>query len=75
MANDINDFVDNMDIDISNSFTQMLNTANRDELNVIRCSPYITDDLLLQSIEDRKYGLNILSLNCQNLHAKFNYIR
>ena len=53
----------------------MLDTENSDELNVIRCSPYITDDLLLQSMENRKYGLNILSLNCQSLHAKFDYIR
>ena len=75
MANDINNFVDNMDLNISNSFTHMLDTENSDELNVIRCSPYITDDLLLQSMENRKYGLNILSLNCQSLHAKFDYIR
>ena len=75
MANDINNFVDNMDLNISNSFTHMLDTGNSDELNVIRCSQYITDDLLLQSMENRKYGLNILSLNCQSLHAKFDYIR
>ena len=75
MANDINNFVDNMDLNISNSFTHMLDTESSDELNVIRCSPYITDDLLLQSMENRKYGLNILSLNCQSLHAKFDYIR
>ena len=75
MANDINNFVDNMDLNISNSFTHMLDTENSDELNVIRCSPYITDDLLLQFMENRKYGLNILSLNCQSLHAKFDYIR
>ena len=75
MANDINNFVDNMDLNISNSFTHMLDTENSDELNVIRCSPYITDDLLPQAMENRKYGLNILSLNCQSLHAKFDYIR
>ena len=72
----INNFVNNMDLNISNSFTHMLDTENSsDELNVIRCSPYITDDLLLQSMENRKYGLNILSLNCQSFHAKFDYIR
>ena len=74
MANDINDFVDNMHLNISNSFTHMLNTENSDELNVIRYSPYITDDLLLQSRENRK-RLSIVSLNCQKLHAKFDYIR
>ena len=76
MPNDINNFVDNMDLNISNSFTHMLDTENSNEFNVIRYSPYITDDdLLLQSMENRKYGLNILSLNCQILHAKFDYIR
>ena len=74
MANDINNFVDNMDLNISNSFTPMLDTKNSDGLNVLRCSPYITDDLLPQSIENRKHGLNILSLNCQSLHVKFDYI-
>ena len=63
MANDINDFVDNMHL-----FTHMLNTKNSDELNVVRYSPYITDDLLLQSRENRK-RLSIVSLNCQSLHA------
>ena len=52
----------------------MLNTENSDELNVIRYSPYITDDLLLQSRENRK-RLSIVSLNRQSLHAKFDYIR
>ena len=74
MANDINDFVDNMHLNISNSFTHMLNTENSDELNVIQYSPYITDDLLLQSRENRK-RLSIVILNCQSLHAKFDYIR
>ena len=51
--NDINGFVDNMDLNISNSFTHMLDTENSGELNVIRCSSYITDDLLLQSMENQ----------------------
>ena len=75
MANDINDFVDNMDLNMSNSFTHMLDTENSDELSVIRCSPYITDDLLPQCMGNCIYGLNILSLNCQSLNAKFDYIR
>ena len=75
MANDVNDFVDNMHLNISNSFTHMLDTENNDELNAIRCSPYITDDLLLQSGKNRNHGLSIVSLNCQSLHAKFDYIR
>ena len=63
-------------VNISNSFTQMLDTENSDELNVIRCSPFITEVLLHQSSENRKVGLNIVSLNCQRLkHAQFDYIR
>ena len=39
-----NDFVDNVDLNISNSCTHiMLVTKKNNELNVIRCSPYITD--------------------------------
>ena len=65
MANDVNDFVDNMHLNISNSFTHMLDTENNDELNAIRCSPYITDDLLLQSGKNRNHGCN----GCN--HCKF----
>ena len=49
----------------------MLNTENSDKLNGIRYSPYIADDLLLQSRKNRKHCLRIVSLNCQSLHAKF----
>ena len=38
-------------------------------------SPYISDDLVIQSRENCKNGLSIVSLNCQSLHAKFDYIR
>ena len=48
----------------------MLGTKNSDELNVILCSPYITDDLLLHSRENHKHGLSIVRLNCQRLHEK-----
>ena len=69
------EIVDNMHLNISNSLTHMLDTENSDELNVIGCSPYITDALLLQSRENRKHGLSIVSLNCQSLPAKIDYIR
>ena len=75
MANDNNNFVDNIDLTYQIYVYIMLDIENSNELNVIQWSPYITDDLLLQSMENRKYGLNILSLNCQSLHAKFDYIR
>ena len=75
LSNDINNFVDNMHLNISNSFSHMLDTENSDELIVIRYSPYITDDLLFQSRENHKLGLSIVSLNYQSLHAKFDYIQ
>ena len=58
-----------------NSLTHLLNTDDSDELNIIRHSPYFSDDDLLQSSTCHKNGLSILSLNCQSLHAKFDYIK
>ena len=75
MANHVNAFVDNVHLNISNSFTHILDAENNDELNSIRCSPYSSDDLVIQSRENCEYGLSIVSLNCQSLHAKFDYIR
>ena len=75
MANHVNAFVDNVHLNISNSFTHILDAENNDELNTIRCSPYSSDDLVIQSRENCENGLSIVSLNCQSLHAKFDYIR
>ena len=58
-----------------NSLTHLLNTSDSDELNVIQHSPYFSDDDLLQSSIHTSNGLSILSLNCQSLHAKFDYIK
>ena len=44
-------------------------------MNVIRHSPYISDDQLLQYRSNKQNGLSIFSLNCQSLHAKFGYIK
>ena len=74
MANSINNFVDNIRLNEINSLTHLLNTEDTDELNIIRHSPYYSDDDLLQSSTFHKNGLSILSLNCQSLHAKFDYI-
>ena len=54
MANQVNNFVDNVHLNISNSFTHILDAENNDELNIIRCSPYISDDLVIQSRENCK---------------------
>ena len=75
MANSINYFMDNMRLNEVNSLTHLLNTEDSDELNIIRHSPYFSDDDLLQSSTCHKNGLSILSLNCQSLHAKFDYIK
>ena len=75
MANSINNFVDNKRLNEVNLLTPLLNTDDSDELNIIRHSPYFNDDDLLQSSTFHKIGLNILSLNCRSLHAKFDYIK
>ena len=75
MANNINDFLDNVCLNAVNSLTHLLNTSDSDELNVIQHSPYFSDDNLLQSSIHTSNGLSILSLNCQSLHAKFDYIK
>ena len=46
MANNINSFVDNIQLSIANSFTHLLHSENREELNDIKHSPYISDDEL-----------------------------
>ena len=77
MANDNNHFVDDMQLNTTNSFTHLLDTENTDELNVIRHSLYTSADDCDELIESRlssKNGLSILSLNCQSLRAKFDYI-
>ena len=75
MTNDNNHFVDDMQLNTTNSFTHLLDTENTDELNVIRHSPYTSADKLIESRLSSKNGLSILSLNCQSLRAKFDYIR
>ena len=75
MADNINKFVDNLQLNSLNSLTHLLNTENTDELNVIRHSPYISDDELIQSRLHNTNELSILSLNCQSLQAKFDYIK
>ena len=71
MADSINNFVDNLQLNALNSLTHLLNTEDTDELNIIRHSPYMSDDELIQSRLHYTNGLSILSLNCQSLQAKF----
>ena len=49
MADNIINCVDNLQLNSLNSLTHLLNTEDTDELNVIRHSPYISDDELIQS--------------------------
>ena len=75
MADSINNFVDNVQLNALNSLTHLLNTEVTDELNIIRHSPHMSDDELIQSRLHHTNGLSILSLNCQSLQAKFDYIK
>ena len=75
MANNFNSFVDNMQFSTTNLLTHLLHSENNEELNEIRHSPYISDDELFQQRVNCKNGLSILSLNCQSLQAKFDYIK
>ena len=63
MANTINRFVDNMQLSIETSLTHLLHSENSDELNVIRHSPYISDDELFQQRVNCKNGLSILQMS------------
>ena len=49
MANSINQFMDGMHLNMSNSFTHLLDIESNEELNVIRHSPYSSDDELIES--------------------------
>ena len=59
MADKINNFVNNLQLNSLNSLTHLLNTEDSDEL--------------IQSRLHNTNGLSILSLNCQSLQTKFDY--
>ena len=67
--------MDSMRLITLNSLTHLLNSFDMDELNIIQHSPYTSDEELIESRTRVMNGLNILSLNCQSLHAKFDYIK
>ena len=67
--------MDNMRLNTLNSLTHLLNASDTDELNIIQHSPYMSDEELIQSRIHVKNGMSIFSLNCQSLHAKFDYIK
>ena len=75
MANNINSFVNGVQLDMMNSLTHLLNTAESEELNAIQHSPYVGDDELINSNVHDKYTFSIVSLKCQSLHTKFDYIK
>ena len=51
MAKNINSFVDNMQFSTTNLLTHLLHSENNEELNEIRHSPYISDDLNCQGLQ------------------------
>ena len=75
MANSINQFMDDKQLNMSNSFTHLLDIESNEELNVIRHSLYSSDDELIESRINYTTSMNILSMNCQSIHAKFDYVR
>ena len=75
MANSINQFMDDMHLNMSNSFTHLLDIESNEELNVIRHSPHSSDDELIESRMNYRTAMNILRMNCQSLHAKIDYVR
>ena len=64
MANNINHFVDNMQISIENTLTHLLHSDNSDGLNAIRHSPYIISDDSYFSNEQTVRLYCIASLKC-----------
>ena len=77
MANSINSFVNGVQLDMMDSLTHLINTAESEELNAIHVQhfPYFGDDELINSNVYDKYTFSIVNLNCQSLHAKFDYIK
>ena len=75
MANSINSFVNGVQLDMMNSLTHLLKTAESEELNAIQHSPYFGDDDLINSNVHDKYTFSIVGLNCQSFHAKFDFIK
>ena len=75
MANSTNQFMDDMHLNMPNSITYLLDIESNEKLNIIRHSPYSSDDELIESRMNFTTSMNILSMNCQSLHAKFDYVR
>ena len=75
MANNLNQSMDNMHLNISSSFTHLLDIESNEELNVIRHSPYSSDDELIESRMNYTLAINILSMKSQSLYAKFDHVR
>ena len=52
-----------------------MDIESNEELNVIRHFPYSSDDELMESRMNFTTSMNILNMNCQSLHAKFEQLR
>ena len=64
MANNINSFVNGVQLDMMNSLTHLLDPAESEELNPIQHSLYFGDDELINSNVQDKYTFSIVSLVC-----------
>jgi hypothetical protein len=59
------------------SFVDMMEVDDEldNSMNLLKCSPYYNENLQQQAFSEGNQTLNILSLNCQSLNAKFDMLQ
>ena len=77
MADTINSFLDNIDLSEFNSLTHLLDDDDdfNDVRNSLKQSRYCTEEEIAEFCNASNHSCNIVSLNCQSLHSKFQYIK
>ena len=73
MADTINSFLDNIDLSEFNSLTHLLDDDDdfNDVRNSLKQSRYCTEEKIAEFCNASNHSCNIVSLNCQSLHSKF----
>ena len=72
MANNTNSFVNRVLLGMMNLLTHLLNTAETDK---IKCNTAFSIFELINSNVYDNYSFSIVTLNCQSLHAKYDYVK
>ena len=77
MADTINSFLNNIDLSELNSLTHLLDDDDdfNDVGNSLKQSFYCTEEEIAEFCNPSNHPCNIVSLNCQSLHSKFQYIK